>query len=99
MRKAKLKTMNNTLVQLWPPAKRIDCETGMELPAINDRWHVIVEEESLFIGLARTGHGIRLPYDHIREYMEDGCRETNGTYILKAQLYLSGNRAWFTPLL
>lgn len=100
MNKAKLRTMEAKFVKLRPLPIRIDAQTGSRLNPIEDRWRISKSPDPnrILISISRTGHGLELPYDHIREYMEDASRESDGFLLLKAQLHLSGDRAWFEPI-
>jgi len=95
MNKEQLRKLEGGNVTLLPSPKHLDHPSSAK--PFDLWWVEQYTRGGLEIRFA-TGHGVRLPFDHIREWMEDGSGKTKGTLLLKAQLYLEGDRAWFRPL-
>ena len=95
MNKTQLKKLLNRCIRLRPMARRFQGHD--ELPAIDDRWLVgqVDDNMGLQISLSRTGHCVRVPMDHIREFIAASEAESVGILKLKMQLHLSGDHAWF----
>lgn len=101
MNKAQMKKLEWQQILIRPIARRVDHMTGQELAPIDDRWLVSDVDPKLgvFINNTRTDHGMRIGFDHLREFMTDPNGRTAGIVLFKSQTFLSGNNMWLDPIL
>jgi hypothetical protein len=88
MNKEKLSQMKHKRVRIRPIARRIDEFQDLELEQIDDAW--IIEDASrraLELRNPRSGQGVTLGTDHVREFMSDLGR-SDGVLVLKSQVFL-----------
>jgi hypothetical protein len=98
--KQQLRKNEGNLVRIRPVAKRFDGgKNGPELrPAIDDEWRIeSVTDRGVAISNVRTGHGITLNYDHIRNFTSDIRGPGYGFLNLTVQVHIGGRDLWIEP--
>ncbi|MGA7625374.1 MAG: hypothetical protein WB630_22610 [Candidatus Acidiferrales bacterium] len=83
-------------VKIRPVARRID-PNGFDLEQVDEAFQIEhTSRTELTLRSVRTGQGIVLGTDHVREFMSDGniINKSDGYLILKSQVFLFAPRGF-----
>jgi hypothetical protein len=99
MNRNKLAQMQYKKVRVRPVSKRFD-ERGRELEQLDDLW-MIMEASKAVITLhnIRTEHRVPIGTDHVREYLSDASKLSDGILVLKSEILLEGKSVSVEPII
>jgi hypothetical protein len=96
MNKSKLSEMQGKRVKIRPVARRID-PRGFDLEPIDEAWSIESATKcQLTLRSQRSGQGVVIGTDHVREFMTDTniSPRSDGFLILKSQVSLFAPRGF-----
>lgn len=94
-----LAMMTGKKIKLRPQARRFS-ELGAELDQLDDMWLVATASTAMLtLQNTRTNHIVPLGTDHVKEYLSDASKASDGTLALKSQVFLQGKNVSVEPII
>lgn len=99
MNRSQLAQMQYKKIKVRPLTRRFD-EQGAELEELDDLWMILeASKDRLTLQNVRTEHRVPIGTDHIREYLSDASKLSDGIFLLKSQILLQGRSVSVEPII